>query len=79
MPPKRVPETEYGRDARIVHEDLVNALFGVGKVVLAAYEGSTETMVDYVQAKQYVDEKMDAMIALLEQDDEQVDGGQGDE
>ena len=66
--PKSNPETAYGKDVRIVHQDVIDALRGIALLCEAAYVGGTETLVDYVQAKAYVVEKLDAMIKLLEQD-----------
>lgn len=60
------PETEWGRDSRIVHEDLYNALIGVAALVRAGHEGGVETLVDYKEAKAYITEKLDAMIELME-------------
>lgn len=61
-----VHETEFSRDSRVVHEDLIRALEGTALLCRAAWNGSTETLVDYKEAKKYINEKLDAMIELIE-------------
>ena len=61
-----VQETAFARDSRIVHDDLIRALEGVALICRAGYNGSAETLIDYVEAKKYINEKLDAMIELLE-------------
>lgn len=69
--PKCDPEGTFAKDSRIVHQDLYDALHGMSLMVMAAYSGNVETLVDYVAAKAYVVEKFNDMIQVLEQGEEE--------